>query len=249
MNSEERILETLRVENVTVVLNGQEVIKDVSFSIKKEGLYVIVGPNGGGKTTLVRTIMNLLKPARGSVYIFDQPNYEYLQRNVVGYLPQRSSFRRFFPIRVYDVVKMGLREAKNERDLIMTALEKVGMRQFSQVNFSTLSGGQQQRVFIARAIVSQPKLLVLDEPVTGLDYESQNEFYLLIKSFVEDGTTVLMVTHDVGFAMDFSDQIFCINRTLVCHISSQDKFSMDSFLVKLYSYGVKPLTHGHGEGE
>jgi len=242
-------LETLRVENVTVVLNGQEVIKDVSFSIKKEGLYVIVGPNGGGKTTLVRTIMNLLKPARGSVYIFDQPNYEYLQRNVVGYLPQRSSFRRFFPIRVYDVVKMGLREAKNERDLIMTALEKVGMRQFSQVNFSTLSGGQQQRVFIARAIVSQPKLLVLDEPVTGLDYESQNEFYLLIKSFVEDGTTVLMVTHDVGFAMDFSDQIFCINRTLVCHISSQDKFSMDSFLVKLYSYGVKPLTHGHGEGE
>lgn len=242
-------METLRVENVTVVLNGQEVIKDVSFSIKKEGLYVIVGPNGGGKTTLVRTIMNLLKPARGSVYIFDQPNYEYLQRNVVGYLPQRSSFRRFFPIRVYDVVKMGLREAKNERDLIMTALEKVGMRQFSQVNFSTLSGGQQQRVFIARAIVSQPKLLVLDEPVTGLDYESQNEFYLLIKSFVEDGTTVLMVTHDVGFAMDFSDQIFCINRTLVCHISSQDKFSMDSFLVKLYSYGVKPLTHGHGEGE
>jgi len=242
-------LEPLRVENVTVVLNGQEVIKDVSFSIKKEGLYVIVGPNGGGKTTLVRTIMNLLKPARGSVYIFDQPNYEYLQRNVVGYLPQRSSFRRFFPIRVYDVVKMGLREAKNERDLIMTALEKVGMRQFSQVNFSTLSGGQQQRVFIARSIVSQPKLLVLDEPVTGLDYESQNEFYLLIKSFVEDGTTVLMVTHDVGFAMDFSDQIFCINRTLVCHISSQDKFSMDSFLVKLYSYGVKPLTHGHGEGE
>jgi zinc transport system ATP-binding protein len=249
MNSEERILEPLRVENVTVVLNGQEVIKDVSFSIKKEGLYVVVGPNGGGKTTLVRTIMNLLKPARGSVYIFDQPNYEYLQRNVVGYLPQRSSFRRFFPIRVYDVVKMGLREAKNERDLIMTALEKVGMRQFSQVNFSTLSGGQQQRVLIARAIVSQPKLLVLDEPVTGLDYESQNEFYLLIKSFVEDGTTVLMVTHDVGFAMDFSDQIFCINRTFVCHISSQDKFSMDSFLVKLYGYGVKPLTHGHGEGE
>jgi len=249
MNSEERILEPLRVENVTVVLNGQEVIKDVSFSIKKEGLYVIVGPNGGGKTTLVKTIMNLLKPSSGSIHIFDQPNHEYLQRNVVGYLPQRSSFRRSFPIRVYDVVKMGLREGKNEKDLVLAALEKVGMRRFSQANFSTLSGGQQQRVLIARAIVSHPKLLVLDEPVTGLDYESQNEFYLLIKSLVQDGTTVLIVTHDVGFAMDFSDQIFCINRTLVCHVSAQEKFSMDSFLVNLYGYGVKPLTHRHGEGE
>lgn len=240
-------MKPLRVENLTVALNGQEVLKNVSFSIEKEGLYVIVGPNGGGKTTLVKTILNLLKPAHGSIYIFDQPNQEYLRNNVVGYLPQRASFKRDFPIRVYDVVKMGLREKSNCREHVLAALEKVGMGQFSQANFSTLSGGQQQRVLIARAIVSRPKLLIMDEPTTGLDYESQSEFYSLIKSFVEEGTTVLMVTHDVGFAMDFSDQIFCINRTLVCHVSSQEKFSMDSFLVKLYGYGVKPLKHGHGE--
>ncbi|KAF2958655.1 hypothetical protein AS159_02935 [Thermotoga sp. Ku-13t] len=242
-------MEPLRVENLTVVLNGQEILKDVSFSIKKEGLYVIVGPNGGGKTTLVKTIMNLLSPTRGSVYIFGKPNYEYLRENVVGYLPQKANFRRFFPIRVYDVVRIGLREKKNEKELIMWALKKIGMQEFVHANFSTLSGGQQQRILIARAIVSRPKLLVLDEPVTGLDYQSQNEFYSLLKSFVEEGTTVLMVTHDVGFAMDFSDQIFCINGKLVCHVSPEEKLPMDYFLLKLYGYSVKPLTHRHGEEE
>ncbi|HBJ81177.1 metal ABC transporter ATP-binding protein [Pseudothermotoga sp.] len=238
----------LTVKDLTVSIDGKIILEKVNFCVKKSGLYTIIGPNGGGKTTLVKAILNLIKPESGEIKIFGLSNQKYLRIYTVGYLPQRLSAQRFFPIKVYDVVKMGLRERDTgEEELIDDALKKVGMSDFKNAFFSELSGGQQQRVLIARAIVSRPKLLILDEPTTGLDTRSQQMFYTMVKSFVDNDMTVLMVSHDIGFVMDFSDGVFCINQKMLEHDLCENSLISREFFEKLYGYKVKPIIHDHGD--
>lgn len=243
------VIYPLQVEDVTVSIDGRIILQDVSFSIEHAGLYTIVGPNGGGKTTIVKSILNLIRPVKGYIRIFGLPNDRYLEKEIVGYLPQRSPTREDFPIRVRDVVKMGTLKYKEKQvnKIITEALEKVEMIDFIDEVFSQLSIGQQQRVLIARAVVCKPKLLILDEPTTGLDVGSQKTFYKMIKNFVDAGMTVLMVTHDIGFVADFSDGVFCVNQTILSHQICENSHLSREFFDKLYGYGVRPIIHKHGE--
>ncbi len=212
----------LEVKDLTVRYGDILAVENVSFSLEKGKFYTIVGPNGGGKSTLVKTIVGVIDDYEGEIKIFGKERDEYLREKMIGYVPQMPS-RIEFPIRVLDVVLMGLfrerrfRFRKEHIRRAMGALERVGMDGYASRLIHELSGGQRQRVMIARAIVSEPEILIMDEPTVGLDSESQARFYDLVKSFKGSGMTVIVVTHDVGFVSEYSDGILCINRKLVVH--------------------------------
>ena len=240
----------LEVKNLTVRYGDILALQDVTFSLEKGKFYTIVGPNGGGKSTLVKTIVGIIDDYEGEIRIFGKDRDEYLKEKMIGYVPQLQP-RVEFPIRVIDVVLMGLfRErkfkfGKEHYRKALKALEKVGMEGFSTRLIHELSGGQRQRVFIARAIVSNPEIIVMDEPTVGLDSENQARFYELVKDLKEDGMTVVVVSHDVGFVSEYSDGILCINKKLVVHASDISELPKE-FFAKLYGYGVRTVLHNHG---
>jgi len=186
----------LEVESLTVRLANRVVLENINFCLSRGKFYTIIGPNGGGKTTLIKSILGLVKPVSGSIYIFGVRSEDYLREKTVGYVPQRSSSTRF-PMKVVDVVRMGLIKGLSSKwkKEVLESLESVGMQRYIDEPIYELSGGQQQRVMIARAIVSKPELLMLDEPTVGLDIDSQKSFYELIKKLVEDlNITVIMAS-------------------------------------------------------
>ncbi len=241
----------LEVKNLTVRYGDIVAIKNVSFSLEKGKFYTIVGPNGGGKSTLVKTIVGIIDDYDGEITIFGKERDEYLKEKLIGYVPQMSGVRKF-PIRVIDVVLMGLfRERKfryrsHHYKKAIKVLELLGMEGFESRLIHELSGGQRQRVMIARALVSDPEILIMDEPTVGLDRESQSKFYKLIRNLKDSGVTVIVVTHDVGFVSEYSDSILCINKKLVVHATDISELP-ERFFTKLYGYGVKTVVHNHGE--
>ena len=243
----------LKVKNLFVKYGEVTVLENVNFSVRKGTFTTIVGPNGGGKTTLIKAILGLIKPVKGEIYIFGLPPNEYLKKRTVGYVPQGVQERHNVPMTVEDVVFMGIRKGYLEpkgkfKDQVNRALEVVGMLDKKKKLIKELSGGERQRVMIARAIVSQPELLIMDEPTVGLDVESQRNFYDLVRKLKEDlMITVLMVTHDVGFVSEYSDSILCINRRLVRHAENVEELPRE-FFEKLYGFAVRPVLHKHKEG-
>jgi zinc transport system ATP-binding protein len=241
----------LEVKNLTVRYGDIVALENVSFSLEKGKFYTIVGPNGGGKSTLVKTIVGIIDDYDGEIKIFGKERDEYLREKLVGYVPQMQP-KKEFPIKVIDVVLMGLfrerkfRFEKEHYKKAFESLERVGMESFASRLIHELSGGQRQRVMIARAIVSNPELLIMDEPTVGLDSESQAKFYELVKDFKESGMTVIVVSHDVGFVSEYSDGILCINRKLVVHAADISELPK-RFFTKLYGYDVKTVIHDHKE--
>jgi len=241
----------LEVKNLTVRYGDIVAIKNVSFSLEKGKFYTIVGPNGGGKSTLVKTIVGIIDDYDGEITIFGKERDEYLKEKLIGYVPQMSGVRKF-PIRVIDVVLMGLFRERKFRyrsyhyKKAIKVLELLGMEGFESRLIHELSGGQRQRVMIARALVSDPEILIMDEPTVGLDRESQSKFYKLIRNLKDSGVTVIVVTHDVGFVSEYSDSILCINKKLVVHATDISELP-ERFFTKLYGYGVKTVVHNHGE--
>ncbi len=179
-------VKALELKNVTVNLNDSIVLEDVNLIVDKNDFVAIIGPNGGGKSTLLKTILGLIKPERGEIKILGQNQMDALKK--IGYLPQKSYFDLSFPINVFDVVLMGRYQGlfKNydeaDRNAVINALKSVEMLEFRDRQISELSGGQMQRVFIARALVREPQLLLLDEPTASIDPEMQKSFYELLSS-------------------------------------------------------------------
>ncbi len=241
----------LEVKNLTVRYGDVVAIKDVTFSLEKGKFYTIVGPNGGGKSTLVKTIVGIIDDYEGRITIFGKDRNEYLKEKLIGYVPQMSGVNRF-PIRVIDVVLMGLfRERKfrfrrEHYEKARKVLESLGMENFESRLIHELSGGQRQRVMIARALVSDPEILIMDEPTVGLDRDSQSKFYDLVRKIKDSGITVIVVTHDVGFVSEYSDGILCVNRKLVVHAEDISELPK-RFFTKLYGYNVKTVIHDHEE--
>ncbi len=218
----------LELNNVTFSYGCHNVLEDVNLTVNVGDAVGITGPNGAGKSTLLKLILGLLKPASGSIKLFNVPIYRFLERHRVGYVPQRAtSFNLGFPTTVQEAVaagriaKRGLFKPLNSIDYKQTdeVLQMVGLYDLKNQMLSTLSGGQQQRVFIARAIVSNPELLILDEPTVGVDVQNQTIIIELLKNLNrEHGLTILIVSHELELIRNLINRQVCLDKK-ICHCS------------------------------
>ena len=210
-------LKAIEVTDLTVAYQDKPVLWDIDLDVPPGVLLSIVGPNGAGKTTLIKAILGLVRPAAGNVLIYDKP-YDS-QRRIVGYVPQRGSVDWDFPTNVLDVVMMGRygalgwvrRPGKKERELAMQALEKVGMEAYTTRQISQLSGGQQQRVFLARALVQDATVYLMDEPFQGVDATTERAIVTLLQELRANGKTVVVVHHDLQTVTDYFDWVMLLN--------------------------------------
>ena len=201
--------------------NHQPALEDVSFQVAQGEIVGIIGPNGSGKSTLMKSAMGLIKPWRGSVSVFGQPSAS--QRRRVGYMPQMEEVDWDFPVTVSDVALMGRysrrgllrRPTRVDRETAERALERVGMYTLGQRLIGELSGGQRRRVLLARALANEPALLLLDEPVAGLDATAQHRFLDIVEGLREEGKTVVLSTHDLSCVSGWCGKAACLNRRLV----------------------------------
>jgi len=212
----------LEIRNLDFSYNGEAVLKDVNLSVHQKDFIAMIGPNGGGKTTLLKLILGLLAPAKGTVNVDGKPPQE--ASHCIGYVPQNVNVNHSFPITAMDVVLMGTRDSKkrmswrsatSRRDAL-AALERMEMAAHTDKKIGTLSGGQRQRVFIARALVAQPKILLLDEPTASIDTKGQADFYRLLKELNQD-ITVLVVSHDLLVVSRYVKSVACVNKRLHYH--------------------------------
>lgn len=246
----------IRLENVSFSYGDKQVLKNINFSIERGMFMGLVGPNGGGKTTLIKIILGLIKPDEGSVYLLDKPNDTFKDWNRIGFVSQKANtFNRGFPATVFEVVAMGLTAKigyfrfmkKNHKEKVLAAIEQVGMSDYAYHNIGNLSGGQQQRVFIARALVSEPELLILDEPTVGIDYKNVERFYDLLHELnVKKNLTLLLVTHDTGAMTKHATNVACLNQTLHFHGKSEEYTALSQeYLSEIYGYPVQVIVHDH----
>lgn len=230
----------IRIKNLDVAYQKHLVLSDISLSIYDRDFIGIIGPNGGGKTTLIKAILGLMKPLRGTI--------EYgLEKSEIGYLPQGYQVDEQFPITVREVVASGLgtgritgRRLQNEhRQLVDGVLEKVGMLSLHLRPIGRLSGGEFQRTMLARAIISSPKLLVMDEPDTHVDNKFETELYALLRD-LNQKMSILLVSHDIGIISPYIKTIACVNRDLHYHASNE----INQEQLKVYNCPVEIISHG-----
>ena len=212
----------LEIKNLEFSYNGEAVLEDVNLTVRQKDFMAIIGPNGGGKTTLLKLMLGLLAPVKGTVRVDGKSPQE--ASPCIGYVPQDVHTNRSFPITAIDVVLMGKldpkkrlsrRSAANRRDAL-AALERMEMAAHADKKIGMLSGGQRQRVFIARALLSRPKLLLLDEPTASIDTKGQADFYRLLGELNKD-ITVLVVSHDLLVISRHVKSVACVNKKLHYH--------------------------------
>jgi zinc transport system ATP-binding protein len=203
---------------------GPPVLRDVGLRIEPGELVAIAGPNGGGKTTLVRIVLGLLRPTAGRALLFGEPAHRFSNRGQLGYLPQRAQVASDTPVTVEELVAAGRLGAgrllgplpSRDKELVAEAIERVGLAQLAREPLATLSGGQQQRAFIAKALAGQPSFLVMDEPTTGVDAESQEALAALLDRLHRElRVTVLYVSHEFGAIERFVDRLVLVRGTIV----------------------------------
>lgn len=211
-------MDVLHLKELFFSYNGMPVLENVSMQIKKNEFVGLIGPNGGGKTTLLKLAMGFLKPQKGTISLFGLPPQNSLLK--IGYVPQVMHFDRQFPLTVLELVLGGRLSklpwygifSKKEKNAAMEALERVGLENFSAEAFSSLSGGQAQRALIARALATPNlELLILDEPTANIDAEGEEQIYLLLKS-LHSTITIMMVTHDLQASLSYFNRVFCVHR-------------------------------------
>ncbi|HID80069.1 MAG TPA: metal ABC transporter ATP-binding protein [Aquificales bacterium] len=239
----------INVENLRVEIDGKPILEDINLKVYQGEIVAVVGPNGGGKTTFLKTLLGLVKPSRGKVEVFSFPPKEAVRRHLIGYLPQKVNFKRESCLSALDVVLLGLwYKPISEEEKVKLALEvmdKFGVRNLARERFSNLSGGQQQRVNLARTVVGEPKLLLLDEPTTGVDFPGQQTVYELLKKLRDEKDfTIITVTHDVGVVWKYVDRAVCINRKL--HYHGEPAAILKPEILKIvYGTEVVLLFHKH----
>lgn len=237
------------MEHVHFAYNGVQVLEDVNITIYDHDFLSIIGPNGGGKTTILKILCGLLSPQKGVVRVFNTTPAQ--SRAHIGYLPQHIVFDHDFPIQVLDVVlmgrlsKTGIGRAYSQQDRAIAehALDQVGLIGLKHRTIADLSGGQRQRVLIARALATEPKLLLLDEPVSSIDTQWQHTLYELLNALNEH-MAIVLVTHDISVVSTYIDKIACVNKRLFFHGSKKEGIPK---LAELYECPVQILTHASHE--
>ena len=236
----------IEIRDLSFAFGTTPVLDDVNLTIRRGDYVCMVGPNGGGKTTLLRLILGLLTPTRGALRVFGRSPVEARRR--IGYMPQHAQLDSQFPVRVRDVVLMGrLRNARlgpfggDDRAKAAAALAEVGLSDYAKRPFSALSGGQRQRVLIARALACEPELLLLDEPTANLDPLVQDEMNDLLRE-LNRRLTVILVSHDVGFVAQQVKTVVCVNRAVRVH--GAEAITGDSIRA-LYGHDVQLVHHHH----
>ncbi|MEH7110650.1 MULTISPECIES: metal ABC transporter ATP-binding protein [Bacillaceae] len=246
----------IEIKQLSYRYEKETVLENINLNVPEGSFLAIVGPNGSGKSTLLKLILGLLKAQKGEINLFGKEISKFKDWEHIGYVSQKAnSFNTGFPASVFEVVASGLTKKlgmfhsfkKEYTPIVLSALEAVGMKGFRNRNIGELSGGQQQRVFIARALVSDPKLLILDEPTVGVDAENVNAFYEMLNDLNKlRGITLLLVTHDIGAVTEKVTHVACLNKHLYFHGDTHEfeQMRMED-MSKAYGYDVQFLTHHH----
>ncbi|WP_109859060.1 ironABC transporter ATP-binding protein AfeB [Aggregatibacter segnis] len=222
------------VEDVTVRYNnGHTAIHDVTFRLEGGTTCALVGVNGSGKSTLFKSLMGLVNPQRGNITLCHLPIKQALKQNLVSYVPQSEEVDWQFPVSVYDVVLMGRygymnflrRPSKTDKQKVQEAMQRVNIEHLAHRQIGELSGGQKKRVFLARALAQQSKIILLDEPFTGVDVQTENAIVDLLGQLRSEGHLILVSTHNLGAVPDFCDQVVMINRTVIAAGSTETTFN------------------------
>lgn len=245
---------SIEVLDLVFSYNGQVVLEDLSFVIQSGDYVGIIGPNGGGKTTLLKLLLGLLIPNSGVISIFGHGVKEAKAHFEIGYVPQNISQSDMnFPATVEEIVRSGRVVRRGvlgaltigDKQAIEEIMEMTNISSFRHELIGNLSGGQRQRVFMARALAVQPKILILDEPTVGVDAAAREHFEkFLAKLHKEHGLTILLVSHDVDVVAKQVEHIICLNKRLVCHLPSS-KFDKRMYLKDVYGGEGKTVDHKH----
>ena len=245
--------EVIGFEGVSFSYGSQLVLDNTTFLIEKNDFFGIIGPNGGGKTTIIKLILGFLKPDSGEILLFGKNNPYAGELKRIGYVPQRASnFDQNFPATVFEVAstgryaKVGIMKglSRHDNEIVEKSLATVDMLNLRDKRIGDLSGGQQQRVFIARALTAEAEVLILDEPLAGVDMQSQEKFYELLKSLNKDaGLTVILVSHDIGMISKSVTKLACVNVKVTVHDVSKGITGAD--LTCAYSEGLSRVPHHH----
>ena len=236
----------IEIRDLWFSFNSQIVLKEVNLNIYQKDFLGVIGPNGGGKTTLLKLMLGLLEADRGSILVFGRPPKQSAHR--IGYVPQNIGFNKSFPILALDVVLMGRlkigrgrsRLSKQDRSLAQKALEQVGMWEHRSCRIEELSGGQQQKVFIARSLVTKPEILFLDEPTSSVDTKGQTDLYALLRDFNET-VTIVMASHDLMVLSSHIKSVACVNQNVEFHEAGEITREM---IEMAYHCPVELIAHG-----
>jgi manganese/zinc/iron transport system ATP- binding protein len=236
----------IEINDLTVAYREQPVLWDIDLAVPSGVLMAVVGPNGAGKSTLIKAVLNLLKPAAGQILVHGRPYRE--QRRLVAYVPQRGSVDWDFPTSVLDVVQMGRygslgwfrRVGRPERERALAALEQVDMVEYADRQISQLSGGQQQRVFLARALVQDARIYLMDEPFQGVDAKTERAIITVLQALREEGNTVVAVHHALQTVPEYFDWVMLLNVRRIAAGPVADVFTGENLRV---TYGGRLPFH------
>jgi zinc transport system ATP-binding protein len=232
----------LKIDDLSLAIEGNQILDNINLEIPKAKIITIIGPNGSGKTTLARSILNLIKPNKGSIWF--KPNLK------IGYMPQKVSLNPNLPLTVIDFLKLEV-NCKMSKDLLHDIINEVGITKILSHPLQKISGGEMQRTLLARALLKQPELLILDEPVQGVDINGQVEFYKLIEKLrLEREITSLIISHDLHMVMKNTDYVICLNRHICCEgspnfVNQQQNFHELFSNEALTNFSVYEHHHDH----
>jgi zinc transport system ATP-binding protein len=249
----------IEIADISFTYGGVEyAVRDVSFNIHKGDYLGVIGPNGGGKTTLLKIMLGLLKPTKGTVKLFGQDIRAFHDWYKIGYVPQKAiSFDARFPVTVEEVVLMGTYAKRGlfhfttqeDRKKAESALAEVDMLPYKNRQIGDLSSGQQQRIFIARALATQPEIIFLDEPTVGVDVSTQEQFYILLKKLNRElHLTLVLISHELDIVAHEATEVACINGGLI-NYCTPDELKQKGTLAHLYGKELKYIIHDHGGAE
>ena len=237
--------DVIALRNVSFAYNAHLVLENVNLAIQEKDFVGIIGPNGGGKTTLLRLILGFMPPTRGTIEVMDRRPRQV--RRSIGYVPQHMDLDRDFPIVAREVVAMGVMDSssllpwfrKSHWIRVGEAMEAVGVSGIAEQKFSELSVGQRQRCLIARALVSRPAILILDEPTASVDSTAEKDIYELMHAINKEAT-ILLASHDVSFVSKYVNRVVCVNRLAACHMAKDVTVEL---VQELYKSDIAMMQH------